>query len=86
MAFTTQQLAELQRIESEIARCELILGVTDGLGASHSDLGQSATYTTQQIDRAERKLPMLQSRKTQIEASSAGTTTPNPYVNKGILA
>ncbi|MEM7789791.1 MAG: hypothetical protein AAF546_00185 [Verrucomicrobiota bacterium] len=80
MALSPLQTAELSELNAEIARCELVLGVTDGLGASHSDLGQTATYTTQQIERAEKRLPLLRARKRQLDAIAADEPTNNPYV------
>lgn len=80
MALTQRQTDELAQLNTQIARCELVLGVTDGLGASHSDLGQTSTYTTQQIERAERRLPLLQARKAQLESIDSGERPENPYV------
>lgn len=74
-------MTEKEQIEAEIDRCNLILGVTDGLGAEHSDLGLSTKFTDRQIERAERKLPMLRLRLAQIN----GERTDNPYIRRGIV-
>lgn len=86
MALTDAQTAELARIDAQITRYELILDTTDGLGGSHSDLGQTATYSTAQTERAERSLPYLRQAKAKLEALRDGNALPmNPYVNRGYL-
>ena len=71
---------------AQISRCELVLGVTDGLGASHSDLGQTTTYTAEQIKTAERRLPLLKARRDMLEDIRDARPVVNPYVNRGIVA
>lgn len=85
MGLTRAENTELTRLESQLARHQSVLDLTSGLGASSSDLGQSANFTPSQISYAERMVSALQIRIDQLKAKDAGEVALNPYRAKGVL-